>query len=87
MVRLVQLAQIVVVRLKRDDPRTVFLLGTRLAPNLFRFDTRDKAIAYAMAYAKSEQVRAWFAIDDTDFLLLSRFEMIKGKQDGPRESR
>ena len=77
----------VVVRLKRDDPRTVFLLGTRLAPNLFRFDTRDKAIAYAMAYAKSEQVRAWFAIDDTDFLLLSRFEMIKGKQDEPRESR
>jgi hypothetical protein len=64
----------VVVRQKRDDTKTVFLLGTRAAPNLFRFDTRDHAIAHAITFARTQRVRAWFENDETDFLPLDTFK-------------
>jgi hypothetical protein len=64
----------VVVRQKGDDAMTVFVLGTHESPNLFSFDSREKAIAHAVSFAKTHHVRAWFAINETDFQPLGTFE-------------
>jgi hypothetical protein len=37
------------------------------------FRTRDEAVSQAVARAKRQYVRAWFAKDDNDFLLLGTF--------------
>ena len=60
----------VVVRQKRGNPTAV--LSTTSAPAQFKFPTRDKAVALALAFAKRQHVRAWFANDD-DFVLLGTF--------------
>jgi hypothetical protein len=63
----------VVVRQKRGNPSTVYLLGTPLAPDQFILRTRDEAVSQALAFAKRHQVRAWFANGDDEFLLLGTF--------------
>ena len=61
----------VVVRQKSGNPTAV--LGTPSAPAQFQVRTRDKAVAQALAFAKHQHVRAWFANDDDDFVLLGTF--------------
>jgi hypothetical protein len=63
----------VVIRQKRGNPSTVFVLGTPAAPDQFILRTRDKAVLQAIAYAKHQHVRAWFARGDDDFVLLGTF--------------
>lgn len=63
----------VVVRQKRGNPSTVYLLGTSSAPDQFIVRTRDEAVSQALAYAKHQHVRAWFAKGDEDFMLLGTF--------------
>jgi hypothetical protein len=46
------------------------VLGTPLSPDQFTLRTRDEAVAQALAYAKRQHVRAWFAKGDDDFVLL-----------------
>jgi hypothetical protein len=67
----------VVVRQKRGNPTAV--LSTTSAPAQFKFPTRDKAVALALAFAKRQHVRAWFANDD-DFVLLGTFQKTKWNQ-------
>jgi hypothetical protein len=63
----------VVVRQKRSNPSTVYLLGTPSAPDQFILRTPEEAVSQALAFAKREQVRAWFANGDDDFVLLGTF--------------
>jgi hypothetical protein len=63
----------VVVRQKRGNPSTVYLLGTPSAPDQFTLRTRDEAVSQALAFAKRQQVRAWFANGDDEFVLLGTF--------------
>jgi hypothetical protein len=60
----------VVVRQKRGNSTAV--LGTLSTPAQFQIRTRDKAVGQALAFAKHQHVRAWFANDD-DFVLLGTF--------------
>jgi len=60
----------VVIRQKRGNPSIVFVLGTPSTPHQFILRTRDEAVSQALAYAKRQQVRAWFAKGDDDFVLL-----------------
>ena len=39
----------------------------------FMIRTRNEAVSQALAYAKRQHVRAWFAKGDDDFLLLGTF--------------
>ena len=59
----------VVVKIKRGNPRTVFVLGTSMTPDQFIVPTRDGAVSEAVAYAKRQRVRAWFSGDDGLVLL------------------
>ena len=59
-----------IVRQKSGNPTAV--LGTPSAPAQFQVRTRDKAVGQALAFAKHQHVRAWFANDD-DFVLLGTF--------------
>ena len=61
----------VVVWQKSGNPTAV--LGTLSAPAQFQVRTRDKAVGQALAFAKHQHVRAWFANDDDDFVLLGTF--------------
>lgn len=63
----------VVVRQKRGNAGTVYLLGTPTAPEQFTLRTRDEAVSQAIAFAKRQQVRAWFANGDDEFVLLGTF--------------
>jgi hypothetical protein len=63
----------VVIRQKRGNPSTVFLLGTPAAPDQFILRTRDEAVSQALAYAKHQHVRAWFTKGDDEFVLLGTF--------------
>jgi hypothetical protein len=63
----------VVVRQKRGDPSTVYLLGTPSTPDQFTLRTRDEAVSQALAFAKRQQVRAWFANGTDEFVLLGTF--------------
>jgi hypothetical protein len=62
----------VVVRLKRGNPSTVYVLGTSSTPDQFIVRTRDEAVSQALAFAKRQKVQAWFAKDD-GFVLLGTF--------------
>lgn len=63
----------VVIRLKHGNPSTVYRLGTGAAPDQFILHTRDEAVSQAVAYARRQHVRAWFANGDEDFVLLGTF--------------
>ena len=63
----------VIIRQKHGNPSTVYLLGTSLAPDQFTLRTRDDAVSQALAYAKRQHVRAWFAKGDEDFVLPGTF--------------
>jgi hypothetical protein len=63
----------VVIRQKRGNPSIVYLLGTPAAPDQFILRSRDEAVSKAVAYAKHQHVRAWFAKGDEDFVLLGTF--------------
>ena len=63
----------VVVRQKRGNSSTVYLLGTASAPDQFTLRTRDEAVSQALAFAKRQQVRAWFANGDDECVLLGTF--------------
>jgi len=63
----------VVIRQKHGNPSTVYVLGTPSSSNQFTLRTRDEAVAQALAYAKRQHVRAWFAKGDDDFVLLGTF--------------
>ena len=63
----------VVIRQRHGNPSMVFVLGTPSTPDQFILRTRDEAISRALAYAKRQHVRAWFAKGDDDFVLLGTF--------------
>lgn len=63
----------VVIRPKRSNPSTVYLLGTPSAPDQIIVRTRDEAISQAVAYARHQHVRAWFATGDEEIVLLGTF--------------
>ena len=62
----------VVVQPETGNP-TTYVLGTFSGPEQFRFRTRDEAVSRAMAFAKHQHVRAWFAGGDDTFVLLGAF--------------
>jgi hypothetical protein len=63
----------VVIRQKHGNPSTIYLLGTPSAPDQFILRARDEAVSQALAFAKREHVRAWFANGNDDFVLLGTF--------------
>ncbi len=63
----------VVVRQKRGNPSTVYLLGTLSAPEQFILRIRDEAVSQALAFARRQHVRAWFANEDGECVLLGTF--------------
>jgi hypothetical protein len=63
----------VVIRQKRSNPSTVYLLGTPSAPDQFIVRNRDEAVSQALAYAKHQHVQAWFTNGNEDFVLLGTF--------------
>ena len=63
----------VVIRQRDGNPSIVFVLGTPSTPDQFILRTRDEAVSHALAYAKRQHVRAWFAKGDDDFVLLGTF--------------
>ena len=60
----------VVVRERRGNPHTVYVLGTATAPDQLSVRTREEAVTHAVAFAMRQHVRAWF--DDGDNTLLLR---------------
>lgn len=74
----------IVVRKKQANPTVVYVLGTPAAPTQLQVRVRDEAVSQALAFAKRQQVRAWFA-DGNDFELLGTFrsgENPRGDRDG-----
>ena len=63
----------VVVRQRRGNPHTDYLLGTPTTPDQFSLRTREEAVAEAVASARDQRVRAWFDNGDDTFLLLGTF--------------
>ena len=63
----------VVVRQRRGNPHTVYLLGTPTTPDQFSLRTREEAVTQAVAFARQHHVRAWFDNGDNTFLLLGTF--------------
>ena len=63
----------VVIRQKRGNPSTFYLLGTPSAPDQYIVPTRDAAVSQALAFAKRAHVRAWCANGHDDFVLLGTF--------------
>jgi hypothetical protein len=61
-----------VVRQKHGKPSAVYSLGTLSAPEQFTLRIRDDAVSQALAFAK-QHVRAWFANEDGEFVLLGTF--------------
>ena len=61
----------VVVRERRGNPHVVYLLGTPTTPDQFSLRTREEAVTQAVAFARRQRVRAWFA--NGTFLLLGTF--------------
>lgn len=49
-----------------------YVSGTNSTPDQFILRTRDQAVSQALAFAKRQMVRAWFAKDDR-FVLLGTF--------------
>ena len=76
----------VVVQLKHGNPSAVYVLGTSAAPAQFQVRTREEAVSQALAFAKRQHVRAWFANDD-GFVLLGTFRedvIPRGTRDGEK---
>ena len=76
----------VVVQQKPGNPSAVYVLGTHSAPAQFQVRTREEAVSQALAFAKRQHVRAWFANDD-DVVLLGTFrenEHQRGTRDGEK---
>ena len=48
-------------------------VGNAIDARPFILRTRDEAVSQALAYAKRQHVRAWFAKGDDDFVLLGTF--------------
>lgn len=69
----------VVVRQRRGNPHVIYVLGTPANPGQFLVRTRDEAVAQAVAFAKWQQVRAWFDNDDGTLVLLGTFRNEKGE--------
>ena len=63
----------VVVRQRRSNPHTVYLLGTATTPDQFSLPTREQAVTQAVVFARRQHVRAWFDKGDNTFLLLGTF--------------
>ena len=63
----------VVIRQRRGNPHTVYLLGTPTTPDQFSLRTREEAVAQAVGFARRQHVRAWFDNGDNTFLLLGTF--------------
>jgi hypothetical protein len=63
----------VVIRQTGGNPCASYLLGTPVAPSQFTVKTRDRAVRLAVAYAKRQRARAWFAESDGHFVLLGTF--------------
>jgi hypothetical protein len=63
----------VVIRQTDGNPCASYLLGTPVAPSQFIVKTRDRAVTLAVAYAKRQRARAWFAKSDGAFVLLGTF--------------
>lgn len=63
----------VVVRQRRGNPHTVYLLGTPTTPDQFSLRTREEAVTQAVAFARRHHVRAWFDNGDNTFVLLGTF--------------
>jgi hypothetical protein len=63
----------VVVRQKRGNPSTVYVLHTTSAPDQLLYRTFDEAVAQVLAFAKHAHVAAWFTNDEDDFVLLGTF--------------
>jgi hypothetical protein len=61
------------VLIRQKPPSTDYLLGTFSAPDQFILRTRDEAVSQAVARAKRQYVRAWYANGDDDFVLLGTF--------------
>ena len=63
----------VIVRQTAGRPSTVYLLGTPAGADQLRFHSRADAVLSAVAFARAQQVRAWFTTDDEEFVLLGTF--------------
>lgn len=63
----------VVVRQVTLKSTLVYVLHTTSAPVEVLLRTRDEAVAQALAFAKRQRVRAWFANGDDSFVLLGTF--------------
>lgn len=61
----------VIVRPRRGNPHLVYLVGTKTTPDQYVVQTREAAVAQAVAFAKRHEVRAWWVNegDDTAVLL------------------
>lgn len=64
----------VVVRSRRDESGTVYVLGTPLAPDQLILHTHDEAVSQALGFAKAQHVRAWYADGDDECVLLGSFQ-------------
>ena len=73
----------VVVRQQSGNP-SVHVIGTLSAPTQSLAGTREKAVTQAVALAKRQHVRAWFAAGGVDFVLLGTFR--KDDVEPPRSS-
>ena len=62
----------VVVRPRRGT--RAYALGTPSSLDQFIFLTREEADRRALAFAKNQHVRAWFASGEDDFVLLGTFQ-------------
>jgi hypothetical protein len=63
----------VVIRQRRGNPHTIYLLGTPTTPDQFSLSTREEAVTQSVAFARQQRVRAWFDNGDNTFLLLGTF--------------
>jgi hypothetical protein len=75
----------VIVRVKRRNPSTVFVLGTPTTPDQFIVRSREEAVSQAVAYARRQRVRAWFSGDD-GFVLLGTFRSEKEEVKRPTDA-
>lgn len=50
----------VLVRQRRGNPHTVYLLGTATTQDQFSLPTREEAVTQSVAFARRHRVRAWF---------------------------
>ena len=64
----------VVVREERREGALVYVLHPASALDQLLVRTRDEAASQAVAYAKHQHVRAWFAKGADGFVLLSTFQ-------------